>query len=228
MRKCFILQGQTLADFILLKSYTKENINTFVSTKNKQNIVDALSKKRGLIIATGHFGSWELAAHVFAKSGIKSLIPYNQIKKYPSIERWIKNKREAAGNQLIPKQNSLIKIYKHLKKNKIVSMLVDQYCIPEQGLQVPFFELHPWTHTSFIKLSLKTGSPIVPGFMFTNGLSSYSLEFFKPLYPEEFTQYKNPVYKMAQVYNKILETTIRKSPSNWMWQHKRFKNISFD
>jgi Kdo2-lipid IVA lauroyltransferase/acyltransferase len=227
-RKCFILQEQTLADFLLLKFYTKQNINKFVTIKNRRNIEDALIKKRGLIISTGHFGSWELAAHVFAQKGFKSLIPYNPIKKYPSVDRWIKKKRETGGNQLVSKNNSLIKIYKHLKNNKIVSILVDQYCIPEQGLQVPFFGLHPWTHTSFIKLSLKTGSPIVPGFMFTNGLFSYSLEFFKPLYPEEFSHHKDPVYEMARAHNQILETTITKSPANWMWQHRRFKNIDFD
>ena len=224
-RKSFILQGQTIADFLLLKFYTKQNINKFVTIKNRQNIEDALRKKRGLIISTGHFGSWELAAHVFAQNGFKSLIPYNPMKKYPSVDRWIKKKREYGGNQLVSKNNSLIKIYKNLRNNKIVSILVDQYCIPEQGLQVPLFGLRPWTHTSFIKLSLKTGSPIVPGFMFTHGLFSYTLEFSEPLYPEAFLHYNNPIYEMALAHNKIIENAIRKNPSLWMWQHRRFKNI---
>jgi Kdo2-lipid IVA lauroyltransferase/acyltransferase len=223
-RQCFIHQGQTCADFLLLRFFSKKNIKQFVTLKNEHYVEESLRKKNGVIISTGHFGSWELAAHAMALAGYQSMIPYNPVKKFPRLDDFIKKQRGSGGNILIPKQNSLIKIYQHLKNKKIISILVDQYCIPEQGLQVPFFGQQPWTHTSFIKLSLKLGTPIVPGFMLTHDLSSYTLEFLPPLNPEDFRSAQDPVSEMALAHNRILEKTIRRAPELWMWQHRRFKN----
>ena len=137
----------------------------------------------------------------------------------------VKNNREISGNILVAKQNSLLTIYRHLKKGGIVTFLSDQHCLPADGRKVPLFGHNVWTHTAFIKLSLKTGAPIVPGFIFTKSISKYEVEFFKPLYPSDFLKFKDSEYQMAFSSNKTLEKAIFKAPGHWMWQHRRFKDL---
>ena len=223
VRNSFISLGHTMGDIFLLPFYTKHKINDYVSITNKQYIEDALAKKRGVIFSTAHFGSWEFAAHSCALMGYKSLIVYNPFKATPRIDAFIKRRRELSGNRLISKQLALVSVYRHLKQGGMVTLVTDQHCVPHDGVRASLFGNPVWTHAQFIRLSLKTGAPIVPGFIFTKGLTGYEIEFAPPLYPEYFAQQADPVLAMAQKSNEVLEQMIIKSPGMWMWQHRRFK-----
>ncbi len=209
----------------MLKFYNKNNVDRYLDVENLHHFKDAKNKGKGVIFSTAHFGSWELAAHIFALKGFKSLILYKPLKKPQWLEVWVKKRRQINGNVLISKYNAMLTVFRALKKGKMVGFIADQHCTPEDGLLVPFFGHKVWTHTSFIKLSLKTGAPIVPGFMITKNFFKYEMKVFKPLYPQDFLQYENPEYEMAVASNKILEQIIRKKPENWMWMHRRFKNL---
>ncbi len=224
-RDSFITLGHAFADFLLMRFYNKKNIDDYFTLKGLDNFYKAQEKQKGVIFSTAHFGNSELAAHCFALKMFKSLILYNPIKKPLWLERFVKNNREISGNVLIAKQNSFFSVYKTLKKKGVVGFLTDQNCTPRDGRKVPLFGHNVWTHTAFIKLSLKTGAPIVPGFSFIKKLSKYEIEFFPPLFPEDFKKYDDPEYEMALEINRILENVIYKSPDQWMWQHRRFKNI---
>jgi Kdo2-lipid IVA lauroyltransferase/acyltransferase len=227
LKGSFVSLGHSLADFLLIKSYKQKDIDHYIQAKNLHYFDEALQKGKGVILSTGHFGSWELAAHYLALKGFKSLILYNPIKWPEWLEVFVKKRRECCGNVLISKKRSLISLYKRIKSGGIVTLVTDQNCMPSDGIKAPLFGQNVWTHTAFIHLSLKTGAPVVPGFIFTKGLIKYEIELFKPLYPEDFTNLKNPEYQMAVASNKALESSIRRSPDHWMWQHRRFKNLSF-
>ena len=217
--------GHSLADFLLLKFYTKKNIDKYVQIKGLEYLEQALKRNKGIIFSTAHFGSWELAAHCFALKGFKSLILYNPIKKPLWLENFVKKRREISGNCLIPKKNSLFSIYKKLRKGDMVSILIDQSCLPGDGRKINLFGYETWTHTAFIKLSLKTGAPIVPGFIFTKSLFKYEIDISEPLYPEKFVEFKDLEKQIALTSNQTLEKAICKAPELWMWQHRRFKNL---
>ena len=224
-RDSFIKLGHAFADFLLMRFYNKKNVDDYFVMKGLENFHQANKKKKGVIFSTAHFGNSELAAHYFSLKGFNSLILYNPIKKPLWLEKFVKSNREVSGNVLISKQNAFFSVYKRLKKEGLVGFLTDQNCLPKDGRKVPLFGHDVWTHTAFIKLSLKIGAPIVPGFSFIQKLSKYEFEILPPLFPEDFAKYDDPEYEMALEINRTLERAIRKSPEQWMWQHRRFKNI---
>lgn len=227
VRDSFVSLGNTLADFLLLRFYNKKNIDKYVEFENQNYLYEAQRNGKGVIFFTAHFGSWELAAHFLALKGIKSLVLYNPIKteKFLFLENWIKNNRQISGNVLISKNNSLLNVYKHLKRGGTVSFIADQHCSPREGVKITLFGNSVWSHKAFAELSLKTGSPIVFGFMFTKNLTKYVLKVYKPLYPQDFMKFKSPEYEIASSSNKILEDAILQNPGHWMWQHRRFKDV---
>ncbi|MFA5074761.1 MAG: lysophospholipid acyltransferase family protein [Candidatus Babeliales bacterium] len=225
LKNSFISLGHAFADFLLLRFYNNKNIDKYVHVKNINYLHDALSLGHGVIITTAHFGSWELAAHYLALKNYKSLILYNPIKKHDWLEKLVKNNRELNGNILISKHNALLPVYRQLKNGKTVIFIIDQHCHPSDGIKVPLFGHNVWTHTAFIKLSLKTGAPILPGFIFIKNLFKYELEVFKPLYPQDYKNFENPVDTMALASNNMLERAILKDAGSWMWQHRRFKDL---
>ena len=224
-RKSFISLGHTLGDFFLLPKYTKKNIDKYVFIKNIEVLKEAVASKRGVILVGAHFGSWELAAHALALKGLPSLIVYNKFKYSSWFEGYAKRRRELSGNKLIEKNQAMLSIYKHLKNGRMVTLVVDQHAHPPLGIKVPFFGIDAWTHTSFAKMSLKTGALVVPGFLFIDGLFRYTIDFKQLLDPDDFRDNPDPVYSMILAFNQSLETVIKRAPEQWMWQHRRFKKV---
>ena len=218
--------GHTLADFLLLRWYTNKNIDNYVKVTNFEYLKDALAKNRGVILSTAHFGSWEFAAHYLGLKGLKSVIVYNKFKKPAWLDKKVLRQRQISGNTLLLKQNSFLPLYKHLKKGGMTILLTDQHSVPSMGEKVSFLGQNVWTHTSFIKLSLKTGAILVPGFMFLDGYSKYTIKFFEPIDPLCFSQSQDAIRLMARAYNKALESSIVSAPQAWMWQHRRFKDLN--
>lgn len=223
VKKSFAGLGQNLSDFLLLRWYTKKNIDRYVLTRNLSHLKRAKVKGRGVIISTAHFGSWELAAHSLALKGYKSLIIYNKFKDVPRLDKKIKRQREISGNKLILKKNSFLSLFKQLRKGGFVTLVTDQHAFPPEGAKVSFLGQDAWTHVAFVKLSIKTGAPIVPAYMFGNGYAKYVIEFGDPIDPDDFVGQDDPVYAMTRACNEALERAIVRAPELWMWQHRRFK-----
>ncbi|MBU1008122.1 lysophospholipid acyltransferase family protein [Candidatus Dependentiae bacterium] len=226
VKQSFAGLGHNLADFLLLGWYTRDNINRYVSAHSLHHLKQAQAKGRGVIISTAHFGCWELAAHYLALKGFKSLIIYNKFKGADQLDGCIKQQRERSGNRLIAKKNSYLSLYKHLKRNGSVMLVTDQHAFPPEGAKVSFLGQDAWTHTAFIKMSIKTGAPIVPAYMFVQGYTKYLIEFSRPIDPDDFVSCRDPIYEMTRACNEALERSIVESPELWMWQHQRFKQVS--
>ncbi len=224
-RDSFILLGHSFADFLLVRFYSEKYINKHFKINNMDSFRSALDKGKGVILYAAHFGSFELAAHFMALNGFKSLILYNPIKKNPWIEKIVKNNREFAGNRLIPKQDSLLTVFRKLRKGGIVLFAADQNCYSIEGIKVPLFGNSTWAHTGYINLSLKTGAPVIPGFIYTKNLFDYEIDILQPLDPKDFLKFEDSEYEMALAVSKALEKAIKKSPGHWMWLHRRFKDL---
>lgn len=225
VKKSFAHLGHTLGDFLFLKWYTKSNIDRYVTCKNLEYLQDALRQGKGVILSGAHFGSWELAAHVLALKGLNGVVLYNKFKKPAWLDRVVKLQRERSGNILLAKQNSFLSLYKQLKKGGIVVLLTDQHAVPPEGEKISLLGVDAWAHTTFVKMSVKTGALIVPAFMHVKGYSKYIIEFFKPIDPQDFEQEPNQVLAMTKLCNKALEQSVVASPHLWMWQHRRFKEL---
>jgi KDO2-lipid IV(A) lauroyltransferase len=234
VKKSFINLGHTLGDFLFLGFYNEKNIDRYVELRNIEYLQKSFDKGCGVILSTAHFGSWELAARALALKGFKSLIIYNRFKKPEWLDSVVKKQRERSGNKLLLKQSSFLSLYKHLvKKNGMVTLLTDQHAFDQEGEKISFLGQDVCAHSSFVKLSIKTGAIIVPGFMFVEGLSRYVIEFSKPIDPDDFKNSTNQdslsqdslsrVHDMTLACNKALERAIFKAPHLWMWQHRRFK-----
>jgi len=224
-KNCFKSLGHAFADFLLIKSYSPARIMDYVEIKNFDVLEDVVKEGKGVILCSGHFGSWELAAQILAHKGIKSLIVYNPIRKPIWLENWVKKRREFYGNRLVSKKSAFWKICCQLKRGGVIVLVVDQNCKPADGVRVPLFGHNVWTNVNFVELSLKLGTPIVPGFIFIKGLAGYELFLDQPLRPADFASQQDPVLAMTTAFHEKLEGAIQKAPEQWLWQHRRFKNL---
>jgi KDO2-lipid IV(A) lauroyltransferase len=111
-----------------------------------------------------------------------------------------------------------------LRNGESVGFVIDQYAPPPMGVKVKFFGVEVDTLAAVAPLALRTGAAVVPtgARRDADGIIHVKVEpeihFGKDL--------EDPVKVTQALANKV-EAWIREEPSQWLWGHRRFKNVSW-
>ncbi len=193
------------------------NIRESIAYEGLDNYWAAKRWGRGVLIATGHLGNWELSAFAHAIMTEPMNVMVRPLDN-PLIDDLVEKRRTMSGNRLIYKKDAARSVIKALKNNEAVGILVDQNTSPSEGVFVDFFGKPACAGSGFAKLAYHTGAPVIPGFaLWDEATRRYVLRF----YPEvEMTG--DEVADTQQIHS-TLERIIRRYPGQWMWIHRRWK-----
>lgn len=223
-----------LVDFFSFSRFNSESLHKFVKIKGLEYMQQAFRKGKGVIGLTAHLGNWELCGVTSALLGF-SINVVALSHENTKINRLFVNQRVMKGVNVIPVGVSARRYLNVLKKNQLVALVGDRLT-SEAGIEIEFFNRPTIVPRGPAVLSLRTGAPIVPGFMIRTPEDNYELIFEKPIEPEEFG--RSPVgnlrsegaYKrvniaesekeLTQYIVSILEKYIRKHPSQWFLFYK--------
>jgi KDO2-lipid IV(A) lauroyltransferase len=202
-----------LVDFFRFEKLNKEYINKHIRIENIHYFDEALSKRKGAIVLTAHFGNWELGGVVIALLGYPFwavALPH----KDKRVDNFFNFQRESKGVKVIPLGRAVKTCLDILRKNELLALVGDRD-FSEKGIVLDFFgkpSLFPEGPAAF---SLKTGASILPGFMLRNEDDTFTLRIEKPI---EFTpsgNHKKDVTEIILRYKIIFEDYIRKYPDQW-------------
>jgi len=183
-------------------------------------VKEVLAQGRGMIVAIGHLGNWELAGLAVTLSGI----PIHSLARpmeNPWIDRWLNTFRTQTGQEIISKYHALGSMVRVLQKNEVLIIQIDQDA-RQSGVYVNFFGRPASTHRSPAVLALKYGTPIVIANIYREGGSHYCV-LSDPIRPEEFRNAADPVKALTQAYSDRFEECVRQHPEQWFWVHDRWK-----
>jgi KDO2-lipid IV(A) lauroyltransferase len=185
-------------------------------------IKSALSKGKGLVLMSAHFGNWELSALAFAKKYTLAIIVAKQSNNL--IDKMITDFRNKEGFNIIDFKKddkmSFRHIIKALKKNQVLAIPCDQDagC---RGIFIPFFGRLASTPKGPAFFAIKAGSPIVTAFGICQKDGSMKIKLEDLPMPNTGDEEKN-VTIINSIYNKRLENAIRENPEQWFWFHRRW------
>ena len=216
----YISIGTSLVElFSLHKIYKKYNgAPQFIG---KELLDDALAQGKGVIVATGHMGNWELTGLLSALAGL----PFHAIARpidNPYIEKWMEKIRHKFGGTIISKWGAVKGSLKALKRGELVTVLMDQDA-GSDGMMVPFFKRPASTIPLVPLLSQRTGAPIFIawGRREKDGSTTVVIEKTIELVPAE--DRREVLEKTTALCTAALEEIIRNNPSCWLWMHRRWK-----
>lgn len=202
-----------LVDFFRFEKIDKEYIKKYVRIENIHNFDAALSKGKGVITLTAHLGNWELGGIVIALLGYPFWVvalPH----KDKRVDKFFNFQRERKGLKVVPLGRAVRACLDLLKQNKIVALVGDRD-FTQKGLILDFFGRPTCLPEGAAAISLKTGAPIVPGFMLRNKDDTFTLTIEKPI---EFTptgDRDKDLISLIGRYKKVIEDYIRKYPDQW-------------
>lgn len=209
--------ARLLYAFARFPQINRENISDWIRYEGLENYLEAKKTGRGILIATAHFGNWELSAFAHARMTEPMHVMIRPLDN-PSVDRLVEQRRQLSGNQLISKRDAARAVLRALQSNQAVGILIDQNTSADEGVFVDFFGIRACANTGFAKLAAHTGASVIPGFAVWNESERrYVLRFYPPV------PMTGDAAQDTQNLHAKLEEVIREHPGQWLWIHRRWK-----
>jgi Kdo2-lipid IVA lauroyltransferase/acyltransferase len=131
--------GREAAAMLRLSTLDRNAVTSLVEVPDHawEAFQGALAEGRGVVLATGHYGNWEMAAAAIAARGV----PIEAIVKRqsnPLVDARIQQARRALGVETVDMREAARRVPRALLSGKAVGIVADQDA-RRSGVWVPFF-----------------------------------------------------------------------------------------
>ncbi|HWK88753.1 MAG TPA: lysophospholipid acyltransferase family protein [Longimicrobium sp.] len=191
--------------------------------KGWDELQEALALGRGVILVTGHYGNWEIAAATVASRGVPiSAIVRRQGNRL--VDARLDATRRSLGVETISQREAPGRVPRVLRRNGVVGIVGDQDA-RSAGVFVPFFGRPASTHRGPALFALRFGAPVfacvarrLPG----PGVR-YEVSGTRVPVPDT-GDLEADVRTLTAELARRLENEIRVAPEQYFWFHRRWKS----
>jgi KDO2-lipid IV(A) lauroyltransferase len=141
----------------------------------------------------------------------------------PALQRLAESYRQCCGYYAIAKRAALAECLKVLRGGEIVAVLMDQSSLRHESIQVEFFGTNAYTSKGPALLALRTGCPVVSGFLIRAGQGHHRLVFSQEIPIRRTGDLQQDIVENTRVFTQVIESYVRRYPDHWFWLHRRWK-----
>lgn len=221
VRKSFINLGQNILEIFYMPNLNEKNFRDFIEIENFDRMKNAIDQGKGVVVLTGHVGTWEWLSAAYTLSGL----PVTAIAKpQPNIgyTNALNDLRATIGVEIFSRGTSeLLAAARALKSGKILGFLADQDAGPG-GAFIDFLGRTASTPMGPAVFAYKFKSPIIPSFIVRKPDGKHKVIIGEPLYYEDLGSVDESLFKLTEKMTKILTDVIREYPTQWLWFQKRW------
>jgi KDO2-lipid IV(A) lauroyltransferase len=225
IRKNAVEMGRLLADTIRLSSLDAAWVREHVEIPSLERY-GQVAARGGVLIATGHLGSFELLGHAIGLWGYPLAAVARRFKS-PRLDRWWTGLREARGNRIIDRTGAFKEMVRAISQGTSVAVLFDQNVKINHAVFVDWFGKPAATTRAFALAALKTQAPVFVASMVYCGDDRYRVESiecdFSTLYHDQSVSDGEKVERITKVISDHYCQMIRRFPEGWFWIHRRWK-----
>ena len=223
VRAAYAHLGRESAAILRLSRLEPEAIVERTQTRGWDQLTGALDEGRGVLLVTGHFGNWEIAAAAVAARGL----PIAAIVRRQGnllVDARLDALRRRLGVETVSQRDAPSRVPRILRRNGVVGIVGDQDA-RRSGVWVPFFGRPASTHRGPALFALKLGAPVfactarrLPG-------PEVRYEVSGERVPVERTgDLEADVQRVTADIAARLEAAIRAAPEQYFWFHRRWKS----
>jgi KDO2-lipid IV(A) lauroyltransferase len=183
----------------------------------------ALAQGRGLIAIAAHAGNWEYTVMGYGLLYRPVAVVAREL-DHPLGRILARYLRQRGGNWMVNKQRGLKDILAHLKKNRVVGIVIDQNTTTEGGLLVDFFGRPARTTPVAAVLARYRDIPVLPSFSRRLPDGRHLMVFLPPIPMVKTSDPEADIRRHLQEQSLAVEAWVRTEPSQWLWLHRRWKN----
>lgn len=212
--------GFMIVEVLQFPLLNKDNIQKKVKINNLKLLQELFAQNKGLIMATAHFGNWELCGAGIALHGFP-LVAVALKQHNLAMDRFINDCRTMVG-QHVTYNTGVLEMRRMLAKGYAIGLLTDQDG-GKDGVIVDFFGQPTSCPKGPVALSRMSGAPICTVLIDLCKDGGYEI-FIKPQKLVKKTKDReSDIKESTQDLMNELELEIRKRPEMWFWLHNRWK-----
>jgi KDO2-lipid IV(A) lauroyltransferase len=226
-RRSFRNFGKYVIDFIHFPVITADEVKSRLRFDQWDEFNEAARSGRGLVMATIHFGNWDLGAAAVAAYGY----PVNAIAEtfpYPPMNDLVQGSRAKLGTHVIGHNRMGPTVFKALRRGEILAVLVDVASSEAKGIRVDFFGAPALVSPAAARVALRTNSWVVPCVVVRGPkdveicpIIDTSLRDFAPTGDET-----RDVAELTRLTLASLEKMIRRYPDQWFIFRRLWNNAA--
>lgn len=222
---CQIAWGATEIFLLALDKDVPQKLKEDIAIEGEEYLKEALSKKKGLICVSAHFGNFAIMTSRLAIEGY----PFNMVVRDvddPAVTKLFQDVRAKIGCNSItarPRRRAVAESLKWLRRGEALCLLADQN--QTMGVYVDFLGRPAGTVEGPARLSLRTGAPVLCVFIVRLSRRKHKIIIRPPLNIKLTEDERNNIHEITKAYTKIIEEFVRKYPEQWWWVHNRWKGI---
>lgn len=220
-RRSYVNFTKSMVELASLRRLSPEKLRSLVQIHGRENMDAAFAEGKGVIVVTGHFGSWEL----LGASGVAQGIPVDFIvgeQTNSLVDDYINGLRKSVGIEVIPKGIAVRGVFSSLKRNRAIAILSDQDA-RKAGIFVDFFGIPSSTYPGAAQFVWKTGCPMVCCRITRRADETHDAWFEPAIYADTAAEGESEIHRLTAAFTKQLENAIRENPDHYFWAHRRWK-----
>lgn len=210
-------------EFLKGYSITKDEVNERIKIINLDVLKKYTDKNQSVIIVTGHISNWEWLLHPLNLSGITMDVVYQKLSSplFEKLTLFIRTR--FSSTPLIEKQDT---IKKTVERNDITRALVLGSDQSPQNWRSAYWTTFLNQDSGFFngteKIARKLEYPVIFSEMRRVKRGYYEIEFTEIAHPIAFENMAPG--EITERFVRILEKSIQKYPSDYLWSHRRWKH----
>lgn len=213
--------GRYASDFMYFPHVNMESIEARTRDMTEgatwQDVArQALAPGKGAIVATAHFGSWDMAGAILARHFPLSAVA--ETFKDPRLNDLLQSQRREKKMGIIPMEGSARRIMRALQENIFVAIVADRPMTRENGIEITFFGHKTYVPGGPAALALKSGSAILPGYAWYGQPQQFCIRAFPPIFPQPCEgpeERAREIARLTQYIYNTLEEVVRACPTQW-------------
>ena len=224
VKDCFIFMAKAGVELVFLMD-RPALIRKNIEMVGKEYLDTALSKGKGVILVSAHFGNFPLMMAKLSLEGYKTA-GIMRFMRDERAERFFTAKRTKLGIKTIysqPRKVCVENSIRTLRANELIFIPLDQN-FGTGGVFVDFFGRKAATATGPVVLAKRTNATILPCFIVRQPEDTHKIIFEPPLALEEGRTNQETIAINVQRLTNVIETYIRRYPAEWGWIHRRWKS----
>ena len=223
-KECFTFMAKSGVELIFLMD-RPALLRRRVEIIGREYLDTVLSRGKGVILVTAHFGNFPVMMAKLSLEGYK-IAGIMRPMRDNRVEKLFLAKRDRLGIKIIysqPRKACVENSIRSLRNNELLFIPLDQN-FGTGGVFVDFFGRKAATATGPVVLAKRTDAVILVCFIVRQKDDTHKIVFEPPLNLEEGKTNQETIIINVQRLTNIIESYIRRYPAEWGWIHRRWKS----
>lgn len=203
-------------EFVKALSWSRDEVLERFTYREGEWLERAMAAGRGVILVTGHFGTWEAGAILMRALGVP-LTVVAMAEPDPHVNAYRLRIRESLGVDTLEVRQSIetpLLIRRKLAEQRVVALLADRH-VDRDRVPVTFFGRRVEFLGTPVLLAYMTGAPIVPITLVCEGRGRFRVTPAEPIIVDHNAPRTAEVQRAAQAVADELEAQVRARPECW-------------